>query len=150
MFALDYTQRTAVEDGLEPLAPAPARIPMARLEKALAPAWWLAAAVVVTIALQLAGPAGEAAVSALAGTAALVYLGTATIAGRPGIAMLDLAAAVAAAGLAIAGTAPATVMGVHVLWGALRISSPAAPGRGLAAGWSAFFGAQAVLLGLVA
>ena len=149
MLALDCTHRIAVDDGLDALALAPTRTVRPRLDRALGPALWLAAAVAVAVVLRLAGGAGDLAAGALAGTAALVYLGTAVTSGRPGIALLDLSAALAAGGLAVSGAAPATVMGVHVLWGALRAGWNGSGGS-LATGWAAFFGAQAVLLGLSA
>ncbi|MEJ2515376.1 MAG: hypothetical protein P8080_09020 [Gammaproteobacteria bacterium] len=113
---------------------------------------WLAAGVLATAALRLAGPAGELALQALAGTAALVYLGTAVISGRPGVALLDLATAALVVGLA-AGTAvnASTVMMVHVLWGILRgPMAPAGSGRTFTSAWSLFFAAVALLAGLSA
>jgi len=152
MYAQDCFRQVTVDRTLDSPLTGTARIAVPGLERALGPAWWLASSVLVTIMLRLAGVAGEEAIMALAGSAALVYLGTAAVAGRLGLAALDLAAAVVSAGLAIGGqVGPATVMMVHVLWGALRASAgPAGPGRRFAAGWSIFFGASALLLGLSA
>ncbi len=141
-----------------PLQPAAAKaavrlpqlqVPAARVAPAMA---WLAAAVLVTAGLRLAGPAGELGFNALAGTAALLYLGTAAISGRPGIALFDLATAGLVMGLAAGSTVGVTsVMMVHVLWGLLRgTAAGAAPGRAFTSAWSLFFGAVALLAGLSA
>lgn len=152
MYAQECFRQATIDHSLNSPAKSAARIEVPGLERALGPAWWLVASVLVTVVLRLAGVAGEEAIMALAGSASLIYLGTAAIAGRPGAAALDLAAAVVSAGLAMGGAVtPATVMMVHVLWGALRASAgPAGPGRRFAAGWSVFFGASALLLGLSA
>jgi hypothetical protein len=149
MYALELNRRIAVEDSLESLAASPARSAAPRLEKALAPAWWLAAAVIVTAALKLGGTAASEAFAALAGTAALVYLGTAMVSGQLKTAALDLTAATVTAGLAIGGAAPATVLIAHALWGALRSSLTAAgPQRQFPVGWSIFFAASALFASL--
>lgn len=152
MYAQDYFRQVTIDHTLDSPAQAAARIEVPGLERALGPAWWLASSVLMTVMLRLAGVAGEEAIMALAGSASLVYLGTAAIAGRLAPAALDLVAAAMSAGLAISGAVgPATVMMVHVLWGALRASAgPSGPGRRFAAGWSIFFGASALLLGLSA
>ena len=131
MYAQNYFRHVAIDPPRESPANAAARIEVPGLERALGPTWWLAASVLVTVVLRLTGVAGEEAIMALAGSASLVYLGTAAVAGRLGPAALDMAAALVSAGLAMGGAVgPATVMMVHVLWGALRASAgPAGPGR---------------------
>lgn len=151
MFALDRSCRLCVHDAtLSPLS-AGVRGTLARAAQVLAPARWLALAVVVAVVLRLAGAAGEEAVMALAGTASLLYLATAAVSGMRFVALLDLAA-LSAVGLAlIVGEGPASVMMVHVLWGALRMSLADGEGeRRFAVAWSIFFAASALLLGLSA
>lgn len=116
----------------------------------LGPATWLAVAVCASVILRLSG-AGDAGVMALAGTASLVYLGTAVLSGRVSIAGLDLVAAGLTASMACGLAEPATALVGHALWGALRASAgAAAPGRRFAIGWSVTWAAMALLLGLSA
>ena len=103
MYAQECFRQATIDHSLNSPAKSAARIEVPGLERALGPAWWLVASVLVTVVLRLAGVAGEEAIMALAGSASLIYLGTAAIAGRPGAAALDLAAAVVSAGLAMGG-----------------------------------------------
>jgi hypothetical protein len=149
MYALELSRPIPVDERLESLAASPARNAAPRLEKALAPAWWLAAAVIVAAAMQLGGTAASEAFAALGGTAALVYLGTAMVAGQLRATALDLTAAIVTAGLAISGATPATVFIAHALWGAMRSSlTTAGPERRFPVGWSIFFAASALFASL--
>lgn len=151
MFAMDRSCRFPARGLARPRVLPRVLASLRELERLLAPARWLALAVAVAVALRLAGPAGGDAVMALAGTASLLYLAMAATAGGRLVALLDLAA-LAASGLALAaGVGPSSLMMVHVLWGALRMSLPAGRGeRRFAAAWSTFFAASALLLGLSA
>ena len=85
----------------------------------------------------------------LAGTAGLVYFGTAFLSGSPARAVLDITAAVAAFVVAYGAVAPAAVAAaflVHGLWGTLRSAVGAQPARWLITNWTAFSSAMALLI----
>ena len=153
MYALNWTRDLTVDDGLAPLAPIDPRAHMAAtgrvLHEALAPVTAAVGGVFVAMLLIMTGPFADTLAVALGGTAALVYLGTALISGRPGAAALDLGAATATAWIALAAAGPAvSVLLVHVVWGILRGAWPgAAPGRRFAVSWAAFHATAALLLG---
>lgn len=86
--------------------------------------------------------------AAAAGTAGLVYLGTALLSGHLVLAGLDLAAAGGAMALALAGGGMETVAAawrVHAHWGTAR-STPGDPARGRLTNWSALAGGLAILV----
>ena len=151
MYALNWTRDVTVDDGLEPLAPfaRPAVAPAGALPGSWAPATAALGGLLIAVLIMLTGPFAQPLVLALGGGAAFVYLGTAMISGRPGAAALDLAAAVASAGVALAATGPvAGALLVHVVWGVLRgASSDAAPGRSFATSWAALHATAALFLG---
>jgi hypothetical protein len=153
MYALNWTRDLAMDDGLEPLAPIDPPAQMAAtgrvLHGALAPVTAAMGGVLVAILVIMTGPFADTLAVALGGTAALVYLGTALVSGRPAVAALDLAAATATTWIALAAAGPAvSVLLVHVLWAILRGAWPgAAPGRGFAASWAAMNAMAALLLG---
>ena len=110
-----------------------------------------AAAAAALLALAVISLAGSAAVNlftVIGATAALLYIGAAIVSGRPLVAALDLCAGVATIGIAVTATQPLLPMLiVHLLWGGFRQGWPAAsPGRSFVAGWTAFYGAAALLL----
>lgn len=148
MQALDWTRPITTDDGMEALAPFPAVKWPEAVCRAAGPLGWLASGVMLAIAVRLAGAAGESALLALGGTAALLYLGTAALAARPLAILLDLAAATSAVTLAVQGQAHAALL-THVLWGLLRGSlRDAPPGRRFANGWAALNASAAMLLAL--
>jgi len=153
MYALNWTRNLPVDDGLEPLAPVNAFAHAPSAARAMHGAWGPAAAamagLVIAVLVMLTGDLAAPLILALGGTAAFAYLGTALLSGRVGVAALDLTAAVAAAGIALAGAGPAvSALLVHVVWGILRGAWPgAAPGRGFAASWAALHATAALLLG---
>jgi len=153
MHALNWTRELAPHDGLEPLAPITPAAHLAASERvvhgALAPVTAAMGGVLVAMLVIMTGPFADTLAVALGGTAALVYLGTAAISGRPGVAALDLAAATAATWIALAAAGPAvSVLLVHVVWAILRGAWPgAAPGRRFAVSWAAFHATAALLLG---
>jgi len=108
----------------------------------------MAIAVAVYSLLQATGVAFLP-LAALAGTAALVYLGTATLSASPLTAAVDLAAAIATVALAYGATDAATLaiaFLVHALWGILRTALDADPPHGLTGNWSAFGTTVAILI----
>lgn len=153
MYALNWTRDLAMDDGLEPLAPIDPPAQMAATGRvvhgALAPVTAAMGGVLVAMLVIMTGPFATTLAVALGGTAALVYLGTALLSGRPGVAALDLAAATATIWIALAAAGPAvSVLLVHVVWAILRGAWPgAAPGRRFAASWGAFHATAALLLG---
>ena len=153
MHALNWTPDLPMDDGLEPLAPIDPRAQMAAtgrvLHGALAPVTAAVGGVLVAMLVIMTGPFANTLAVALGGTAALVYLGTALVSGRPAVAALDLAAATATTWIALAAAGPAvSVLLVHVLWAILRGAWPGAvPGRRFAASWAAFHATAALLLG---
>jgi len=87
--------------------------------------------------------------TALAGTAALVYLGTAAVAGNTIRALLDLAAAAIAFSAAlyatdISGLAAAFL--IHGLWGTVRSALEPTDSRAFFSNWTAFASAMALLV----
>jgi hypothetical protein len=148
MYALNFNwhPRSATDDGLEALAPHPQAPAVVR---GGVPAAAAVAGIGVAVLITLTGAFAESVILALGGTGALLYLGTAMVAGRAGPALLDLSAAVAALWVAVAAAGPAiSVLLVHVIWGVLRGALPgAAPGRNFAAAWAAMNAMAALLLG---
>ena len=154
MYALNWNRDFTAEDGLVALAPFDPHAGTAgALRGAVHSSWAPAVAggggVVVAALIMLAGPFAGPLVLALGGSAGFVYLGTALVSGRLGVAAFDLGAAVAAIGIAVAAPGPAiSALLVHAVWGILRSALPgAAPGRCFAASWAAFHATAALLLG---
>jgi hypothetical protein len=152
MYTPNWLYASQADDGLEPLAPVPAAAPSTPgiTAQALAPVLAAASGVLIAALILLTGAPAPTLTIALGGAAALAYLGTALLAARPGVAVLDLGAALGAAGLAIFATGPAvSALLVHAVWGILRGSgSGAAPGRCFATSWAAFHATAALLLGV--
>jgi hypothetical protein len=87
--------------------------------------------------------------AAMAGAAALVYLGTATLSANVMTALVDVAAAVATATLAYNASDAATLAVAflaHALWGILRTALDADPPHGLTGNWSSFSTTIAILV----
>jgi hypothetical protein len=152
MYALNFNwhQRSATDDGLEALAPVRASQPRApAMARGGVPAAAAVGGIGIAVLITLTGAFAESMILALGGTAALLYLGTAMVAGRAGPALLDVSAAVGALWVAVAATGPAiSVLLVHVIWGVLRGAWPGtAPGRTFAAAWAAMNAMAALLLG---
>lgn len=108
----------------------------------------IAVAVVVYSVFQAAG-VPYLTLAALAGTAALVYLGTATLSARPAAATVDVFAAVVTLALAISASDPAALAVAflaHALWGILRTAMDADPPHGLTGNWSTFSTTIAILV----
>jgi hypothetical protein len=154
MFAFNGYRDCLADDGPEPIPPlaqvGAARGSLRGFRDIQGPLAGVIAGGLIAILLLLAGPAAQALVLALGGTAALLYLGTALLSGRRIVMALDLGAAAAAAGIALAAPSPAvTVLLVHVVWGILRGSWPeAAPGRRFATAWAALNASAVLLFGL--
>ncbi|HRP86733.1 MAG TPA: hypothetical protein PLS34_04340 [Gammaproteobacteria bacterium] len=154
---LNWTRELTADDGLDalsPLAPVavavavePARARAARA--GLGPATGAMAGVLVAVLAMLAAPMTQPLIFALGGAAGFVYLGTALVSGRLDAALLDLAAAAAAIGIAVTAAGPAvSVLLVHVVWGVLRGALVgAAPGRRFTTCWAAMHAVAALLLG---
>jgi len=108
----------------------------------------IAIAVVVYSLFQASGMA-QLALAALAGTAALVYLGTATLSASPATATVDLSAAMVTAALAFSAS-DAAMLAVaflaHALWGILRTALDADPPHGFTGNWSTFGTTTAILV----
>lgn len=153
MYALNWIRDLAADDGLAPLAPFAPRAHTRAAVQAVCSTWAPAAAggagVLIASLIMLAGPFAASLILALGGSAGFVYLGTALLSGRVGVAALDLGAAVAAIGIAVAAPEPAvSALLVHAVWGILRGALPgAAPGWSFAASWAAFNATAALLLG---
>ncbi len=108
----------------------------------------MAAAVAVYSLVQATGSAFLP-LAALGGTAALVYLGTATLSTSPTIALVDITAAVVTVVLACGATDAATLAVAflgHALWGILRTALDTDPPHGLTGNWSTFSTATAILV----
>jgi hypothetical protein len=153
MYALNWTWDFSSEDGLEPLAPFQPATHAPSVGREMHGAWGPVAGamtgVLIAALLMITGPFAVPMIYALGGTAAFAYLGTALVSARLGLALLDLAAAVAAVGITLTATGPAvSVLLVHVVWGILRGAWPGAvPGRGFAMSWAAMHATAALLLG---
>jgi hypothetical protein len=153
MYALNRTWDVPSDDGLEPLAPFQPVAHAPSVGHAMDGAWGPIAGamtgVLIAALVMITGPFAVPLVYALGGTAAFAYLGTALVSARPGIALLDLAAAVIAIGITLTATGPVvSVLLVHVVWGIRRGAWPGAvPGRGFAMSWAAMHAMAALLLG---
>lgn len=153
MYALNWNRDFTADDGLAPLASSNTRPRAPGAALAMQTAWAPAAAggagVLIAVLIMLAGPFAGPLVLALGGSAGFVYLGTALVSGRAGVAALDLGAAVAAIGIAVTAPGPAvSALLVHAVWGILRGALPgASPGRSFAASWAALHATAALLLG---
>jgi len=108
----------------------------------------MAIAVAVYSLFQAAGQ-GLLPLAALAGTASLVYLGTATLSANPMTAVLDLLAAAVAVTLAYGASDPSAIAVAflaHALWGILRTALDTDPPHGVTGNWSAFSTVMAILV----
>jgi len=154
MQALDLTTTRTVANDLRPVSPATGR------GAGLAAAWrrlacrltrvapGIAIAVVVCSLFQAAGVA-QLGLAALAGTASLVYLGTATLSPSPITATVDLSAAMITATLAFSASDAAMLAVVflaHALWGILRTALDTDPPHGFTGNWSTFGTTTAILV----
>ena len=108
----------------------------------------LAATVFLMVATSLAaGPAAAEVLRVLGATLAVLYVGTALVSGSATLALFDLAALAAAVTLGLVAEAPEAAYLVHVLWGTVRLSTPAAePGRGFLSNWATFSGSAALVM----
>lgn len=153
MQALELTATAPLAEGIrsEPLTPRDARLSVAwrrlacRLTRVVP---GIAIAVAVYSVFQAAG-APYLALTALGGTAALLYLGTATLSASPVAAAVDVSAAVVTLALAISASdaaALAVVFLAHALWGILRSALDTDPPHGLTGNWSTFGTSIAILV----
>ncbi|MGB5209349.1 MAG: hypothetical protein WBO47_06560 [Gammaproteobacteria bacterium] len=86
---------------------------------------------------------------ALAGSAVLVYLGTAFLSARPGLAVFDISTGIAALWLVTTTGSPHSIAAafiVHALWGILRGAIGVNESPQLLSNWTAFSSAMALLL----
>ena len=151
MHTIDINGTELIARGTRPLPASTARLSAAwqrlicRLTRVVP---GMAFAVAIYSLFQAAGQ-GLLPLAALAGTAALVYLGTATLSASPVTAALDLLSAALAVTLAFGASDPSAVAVAflaHALWGILRTALDTDPPHGLTGNWSAFSIVMAILV----